>query len=602
MPFITVYRNRLLQAIQLAVLDLEEGHAPDPFRYSDYNVGHPSFLNRIERNLRRGLLRPCLPLELTFPKSEFAVRPGRRIEIEDLTVVYYCILAIAEDLEDRLKPGVTAYRVKTGPAPRIVQSATLILPKSLRKALRIVSPWYNAWPSFVRSLRRDYTRFGRKFVGTSDITSFYEDVDLGLLRNELRARVSRTHQPLANILVEMYQAWSARDIHLIRQNRGLPQGTNSSGVVANYYLMSFDDALSTFARNRNLRWYRYNDDMRLLGANREDVKRGLRLIGQQLSRLNLIQQGSKTRILTGRAARRDLFDTRPEKIGELIRKIQQRCPLPSRSRTAGLKRLDAFLLTVGNTDDKKNSTVLTMLYRAYGELGSDQLLPRWRKDYNREPTRARAILSYVGRFLDRPGQCNSINKVLASQRGRGTDWEVAQFVRCCRRLKHFPRGIQRTLESLAQSKSANWYVRQQAILTIGWLRLISEARRLARILFSEWDEEVRRAILPTLFLLPRVEEDGLLHQACRDEAIKVSRMANYLLALREDSNLALATLKQFTQPNEIFFSENFWKLYQIKHNPDANTKTKLQATLAKAALGLAGKYNRQHVRSLLAPP
>jgi len=42
-PYITVYRNRLLQAIQLAVLDLEEGHAPDPFRYSDYNVGHPSF-------------------------------------------------------------------------------------------------------------------------------------------------------------------------------------------------------------------------------------------------------------------------------------------------------------------------------------------------------------------------------------------------------------------------------------------------------------------------------------------------------------------------------------------------------------------------------
>ena len=43
MGFITVYRGRLLQALQLAVLDLEEGHAPDPFRYSDYNVGHPEF-------------------------------------------------------------------------------------------------------------------------------------------------------------------------------------------------------------------------------------------------------------------------------------------------------------------------------------------------------------------------------------------------------------------------------------------------------------------------------------------------------------------------------------------------------------------------------
>ena len=598
MPFITVHRNRLLQAIQLAVLDLEEGHAPDPFRYSDYNVGHPSFLQRIEVNLRKGMLRPCLPLELTFPKSEFAVRPGRRIEIEDLAVVYYCILGLAEDLEDRLKPSVTAYRVRTGPSPRIVQSATLILPKSLRRRLRIVSPWYNAWPSFIRSLRRDYAKFGRKFVGTSDITSFYEDVDLGLLRNELRVRVSKNHQSLANILVEMYQAWSARDVHLIRQNRGLPQGTTSSGVIANYYLMSFDDALSKYARARNLRWYRYNDDMRLLGADREDVKRGLRTIGHQLSRLNLIQQGSKTRILSGRKARRDLFDTRPEKVDKLIRKIQKQSALRKRSKTAALRELDSYLKGIASTDDKKDSTVLAMLYRGYGELGSDRLLSRWRSDYDREPTRARTILSYVGRFLDRPGQCKGLAQILAAQKWRATDWEIAQFVRCCRRMKHLPGLAQRTLNSLAQSKNSNWYVRQQAVLALGWLRLPGEIRQLGRILFSDWDEEVRRAILTVTFLLPDTEGDVLVRRASRDEAPKVSRMANYLLALRENATLALAALKQFTEPNEIFFCDNFWKLYQIKRNTDHNTQLAFQRVLDKTSTVLLGKFAKQHLRAL----
>lgn len=189
-----------------------------------------------------------------------------------------------------------------------------------------------------------------------------------------------------------------------------------------------------------------------------------------------------------------------------------------------------------------------------------------------------------------------------AQRERATDWELAQFGRCCRRVRHFPRGLDRTLESLAQSKSANWYVRQQAILTIGWLRLTNEARHLARILFSEWDEEVRRAILPILFLLPTAEENELLHQASRDEAIKVSRMANYLLALREGPTLAIPALKQFTQPNEAFFSDNYWKLYQIRHNPDANTRGKLQAVITRTALDLTGKYNKQHVRSLSAHP
>ena len=342
-----------------------------------------------------------------------------------------------------------------------MQSATLILPKSLRRRLRIVVPWYNAWPSFIRSLRRDYRKYGRKFVGTSDITSFYEDVDLGVLRNELRMRVRRNHQALANILIEMYQAWSARDVHLVRRNRGLPQGTTSSGVVANYYLMSFDDALSKYARGRSLRWYRYNDDMRLVGADREDVKRGLRLIGAQLSRLNLIQQGSKTRILTGQYAKRDIFDARPEQIDGLIRKIQKISPLAKRSRAAALRQFDRFLNGISNTDDKKNSTVLAMLYRGYGQLDSDRLLPRWRSDYIREPARARTVLSYLAKFLDRRGQCNSLATMLAAQKSSATDWEVAQFARYCRRLKHLPELARRTLNSLAQSKNSNWYVRQQ---------------------------------------------------------------------------------------------------------------------------------------------
>ena len=298
MQVISVYKGRLAQALQMAVLDLEEGHTPDPFRYSDYSPSQPSLSKRIEINLRRGLLRPMLPLELTFPKSEFATRLAKRIELEDLVVIYYCLIAIAGDLEDKLKPGVTAYRVRrTKRPPTIVQGATLILPKYIRKRLRIVNPWYNAWPGFMLALRRDYTKYGRKIIGASDITSFYDDIDLGLLRSGLRSRVRKCNLPLVNILVEMYQSWAVRDIHLLRQNRGIPQGTNSSGAIANYFLMSFDEALSKYAKNRNLRWYRYSDDMRLVGSSRDDVAAGLRGIGQHLARLNLIQQGSKTKIL-----------------------------------------------------------------------------------------------------------------------------------------------------------------------------------------------------------------------------------------------------------------------------------------------------------------
>jgi hypothetical protein len=147
-----------------------------------------------------------------------------------------------------------------------------------------------------------------------------------------------------------------------------------------------------------------------------------------------------------------------------------------------------------------------MLYTAYGLLGSDRLLHRWKADYLREPTRAHTILNYVGRFLDRRGQCRALIAMLSRQRPTATDWELTQFLRVSRRMRHLPPVAAALFRSIAHSKSANWFVRQQAILTIGWFCLASEARALGRLLSMEWDDEVQRAIITVLFLLPPKEE------------------------------------------------------------------------------------------------
>ena len=596
-----VSRNRLLQALQMAVLDLEEGHAPDPFRYVDYNLQDPSFLDRLEANLRRGTFRPSPPQELTFPKSEFAIRPGRRIELEDLVAVYYCLIGLSRDLEDKLKFGVVAYRIKRGNPPRVVQGATLILPKYMRKQLRLIYPWYTAWPSFIGRLRKEYLRRGRRLIGVSDITSFYEDVDLGLLRNILRTRVRKENRPLANFLIEMYQDWSARDVYFVRQNRGIPQGTNSSGVVVNYYLMPFDEALDAFARRKSLRWYRYNDDMRLLGGNREDIRLGLRAIGQHLASLNLIQQGSKTKILSGRDARVELFDNRPDKILAITSRVLKAKKLSPRSRRSIIRKLDALLSGL-RVSDKSDSKVLAMLYTAYGQIGSDRLLPRWKQDYLREPTRTKGILGYLSRFLGRPGQCRALITMLKRQRHIATDWELAQFLRVSRRMRHLPTEAVGVFRSITHSISANWLVRQQAILTIGWFHLKSEARALGRLLDSEWDDEVRRAIITVLFLLDTQTEKQLLIRSSRDLATKVARMSNYSLKLRVDPQLAQSSLKQFKNPNEVFFADSFWRLYQIRWNTEKNTRLLLLKVLELGLKEFQGRYLKLHLRNCLREP
>jgi hypothetical protein len=494
--------------------------------------------------------------------------------------VYYCLIGLSQDLEDKLKFGVTAYRIRKGNPPRVSQGATLILPKSLRKQWRLIFPWYTAWPHFIKRLRREYAR-GRRLIGTSDITSFYEDVDLRLLRDVLRSRLRKANRPLANFLVEMYQDWAARDVHFMRQYRGLPQGTNSSGVIANYYLMPFDDALDSHARRKQLRWYRYNDDMRLLGADREHIRLGLRAIGEQLAGLNLIQQGSKTRILSGVDARNELFDTRAEKVQALISRIAHTKRLQPRSRRSIIRTLDQVLAKIlsGNKSDSKT---LAMLYAAYGELRSDHLLGRWKTDYLREPTRARGILNYLARFLVRRGQCRALIAMLGRQRSTATDWELAQFLRVARRMRYLPPEAPALFRSIAYSQSTNWFVRQRAILTIGWFCLSSEARVLGRVLSTEWDDEVRRAIVTVVFLLSPDEERQLLRRSSRDLATKVSRMSNYALRLRSDAQFAQASLKQFKQPNEVFFTDCFWRLYQIRWNKDNNTRHMLNRIIEES--------------------
>jgi Reverse transcriptase (RNA-dependent DNA polymerase) len=377
----------------------------------------------------------------------------------------------------------------------------------------------------------------------------------------------------------MYEDWAARDVHFMRQNRGLPQGTNSSGVIANYYLMPFDEALDSYARRRQLRWYRYNDDMRLLGANREHIRLGLRAIGQHLASLNLIQQGSKTTILSGADARNELFETRSEKVQSLISRIIHTKRLYPRSRRSILRSLDTILTTI-RSEGKSDSKVLAMLYTAYGELHSDRLLSRWKADYVREPTRARGILNYVARFLRRRGQCRALISMLVRQRPTATDWELAQFLRIARRMRHLPPAAPALFRSIAHSKSANWFVRQQAILTIGWFALSPEIRSLGKLLSTEWDDEVRRAIITVLFLLPQNDENQLLRRCSRDLAVKVSRMANYAIRLRRDAQFAKSSLKQFKEPNEVFFADCFWRLYQIRWNKETNTRKMLNRTSA----------------------
>lgn len=527
MPRIAVLRSRLDLALQLAISDIEDGQIPDPLRHAELDWRQDQLLDRLTRRLRVGTYRPEPPARVSLPKSEFADRPGKRIAVQDLAVVFYAVLAMAEQFEDRLRAGVTAYRVRRI-KPLVSAKRRYVLPRYLRRRFNVVDPWYDAWPKFQKRLQAEYA-LGRRFVGRSDITAFYESIDIDVLRAVLTAEGTKRLRPLVHLLADVYEAWSAVDVYSLGLKRGIPQGTQTSGVVANYFLMPFDNALSKHARAKNLTWFRYSDDLRLVGRDREAVRLGLRMVGEELSRLNLIQHAGKTDILTGRRARDELFDRRPAR----IEKIRHRLAGAPRPRTvrAAIRELDLIRATVppNGAKDKLASRTLAMLYGAYGLAGSDKLLSRWRRDLIAEPYRAETILGYVRGFLNRPGRVNELARLIDERREKATDWEVALLLRSLRQAHRLPTFGVNLISSISRSRRCNWYVRQQAICGIGWFSLERSLRSLVLGFEHEWDDEVKRAIVAQSFLLDSAFEVAWLTELARTEPVSVSRMANFLL-------------------------------------------------------------------------
>jgi hypothetical protein len=90
----------------------------------------------------------------------------------------------------------------------------------------------------------------------------------------------------------------------------------------------------------------------------------------------------------------------------------------------------------------------------------------------------------------------------------------------------------------------------------------------------------------------------MIRRAARDLSPKVSRMANFLRNLRRDPAVAQPMLKQFYGPNEAFFADNFWKLYQVRWVPEAGTKEMAKKTLERSQSLLRGRFARRHFGAL----
>jgi reverse transcriptase-like protein len=219
-------------------------------------------------------------------------------------------------------------------------------------------PWrrghgVSAWAEFINNYREVLIGHGSEgFAIATDITAFYEHIDIGDFLSVLRAALHDKASDVTDELVALEVLLQTASY----KGRGLPQNMDPSRLLADVYLRVVDDRVCAIP---GLNYLRYVDDIRLVAATRGAVVRGLQRVESQLKAAGLFLNSKKTELIDAKGeewtrAQEADHDFRLARCDELLREateaaIEECVQVAAAELTAAAaKRDDSRLRAYGN--------------------------------------------------------------------------------------------------------------------------------------------------------------------------------------------------------------------------------------------------------------
>lgn len=254
--------------------DLKELWVPDVLRFEDYLAHTEEVLRRSEEHLRLGVFDAAVEVDLA--KTHFFTRSGLLLSLEDRIAYQAAIAAIAPAIEANLSKVVYSARLSDDP----------------KWFLKKGSKAWVDWKKLVKQRLKD----GNDWMIKTDITAYFDSILHRLLMEQMDLlEVDRAH---SRLIEQMLSTWAAV------QGMGLPQGPNASRVLGNFYLAPVDQVILEEGEGK-FEYFRYQDDVRIVGKKKNDVIAGLRRFERECRRRGLTASAGKTRLLGGAEAIRD---------------------------------------------------------------------------------------------------------------------------------------------------------------------------------------------------------------------------------------------------------------------------------------------------------
>ncbi len=128
---------------------------------------------------------------------------------------------------------------------------------------------------------KQYYEQGYHWIVDADIDAYFDNVVHQLLLTKIKKYI---HDPYIQLLIEQWlktEVWDGTSLTVLQ--KGIPQGSPISPVLANLFLDEFDEEL---IRN-HYRIIRFSDDFIIMGKKLKEAKKGLQLSKEILEKLLL---------------------------------------------------------------------------------------------------------------------------------------------------------------------------------------------------------------------------------------------------------------------------------------------------------------------------
>jgi hypothetical protein len=252
---------------------------PDPLRFSYVSLDKKEILGEIYKNIQNEKYKPKPLLTIDVPKGNFTIRPMARPEIQDWIIF--------QALVDYLIPKIIN---------RISRRTFSIL--NFKNPKRRIDPWKK-----FDERNRQYYNSGYYYVVSTDISGYFEHIDLSELRKKLINYINSNDKEAKEVIDFLFYnlllPWSTGRVG----GFGLPQGPTASTFLGDVYLDNIDREMEV-----EKGYFRYMDDIRIWCKSEIEAKKALIKFIKSLRKYKLNINAKKTKILKHKEIEKELFD------------------------------------------------------------------------------------------------------------------------------------------------------------------------------------------------------------------------------------------------------------------------------------------------------